>query len=192
MKPLNLFLLTRVSELDEFLSLHRYLSQFKYKINQQIHEFISLKGFVDNSFNLGLNISDYDGFYYSYRSSKIYNKQYDLIVDLVVNLGKVCIFSSDKYQILSRAESRRKIWEKISSIPELEEYTLSEKIRTNMEMATFIRKVRNLNISEVFDSQNIEVVYSDDKNESKSILEYYVNYVNMEYTFINFSQSNYI
>lgn len=119
---------------------------------------------------------------------RIYTKQYNLICDAVIKSGKVCLFASDKHQILSQAESRRKIWEKIEKISDIETYKLSEKIRTNMEMAAFIRKVRNLNTNEVFDSKNIEVVFAQSQPEAKSILEYYEE---KGYTFINFSRSNY-
>lgn len=119
---------------------------------------------------------------------RIYTKQYRLICDAVIKSGKVCLFASDKYQILSQAENRRKIWEKIDAIPNIETYKLSEKIRTNMEMAAFIRKVRNLNINETFDSENIEVVFAQNQSEAKSILRYYEK---KGYTFINFSRSNY-
>lgn len=119
---------------------------------------------------------------------RIYISQFESICNAVKDQNKICIFSSDKHQILSQSEQRRAIWDKIDSLENIEQYQLSEKIRTNSEMASFIRKVRNININEIFDSHNIEVIYADNYEEAKDILDYYKN---RKYTFINFSRSNY-
>lgn len=69
-------------------------------------------------------------------------------------------------------------------------YELSEKIRTNKELASFIISVRNLNrkphIPMKYD--NVSLAYANSIDEAKNIIEYYRN---KGYTFINYSKSNY-
>lgn len=119
---------------------------------------------------------------------RIYEKQYKRIIRDVINGNKVCLFSYDRHQILSQSEERRKIWENIESLDNIEEYSLTEKIRTNLSMAAFIRKVRNLNVRENFDTTNIQIVYSNSQYEAKELIDYYTD---SGYTFINFSSSIY-
>lgn len=68
---------------------------------------------------------------------RIYPKHYDEICDLVMRDNKICIFSSDPEQVLSSAEKRNGIVQKINSLPLIDKYELSEKIRTNKELASF-------------------------------------------------------
>lgn len=108
-----------------------------------------------------------------------------------VRKGKqICIFSSDPDQVLSSTEKRNAIVSKISSLPLLGKYELSEKIRTNKELASFIISVRNLNrkphIPTKYD--NVSLAYANSIDEAKNIIEYYRN---KGYTFINYSKSNY-
>ncbi len=123
-------------------------------------------------------------------SHRFYPKQFDDLCNRVRKGKQICVFSSDPEQVLSSTEKRNAIVSKISSLPLLGKYELSEKIRTNKELASFIISVRNLNrkphIPMKYD--NVSLAYANSIDEAKNIIEYYRN---KGYTFINYSKSNY-
>lgn len=123
-------------------------------------------------------------------SHRIYPHQFDDICNKVSVEGKVCVFSSDPEQVLSQYENRNAIVQKIHTLPLAGEFELSEKIRTNKELASFIISVRNLNKKPhcKMDYSNVDVVYANTVEEAKSIISYYRD---NGYVFINYSKSNY-
>lgn len=93
-------------------------------------------------------------------SQRIYGRQLkDLIEKIEVAQG-CCIFSYDKVQTLSNWEEIANIDEKINAIKGLVAHKLSERIRTNKEIATFIKMLfnskRNLALQ---GNSNIEINY---------------------------------
>ena len=131
---------------------------------------------------------------YSYilvdEAHRIYASLFNTICESVRANGQICIFSSDPGQILSNAEKQYDIVNKIKAIPPDAEYTLSDKIRTNKELLSFIICMMNLkNRAKVpMDYSNVELNYANTTQEAQSILEYYRS---KGYTFINYSKSNY-
>lgn len=123
-------------------------------------------------------------------SHRIYPGQFNDICKKVEEDKKVCVFSSDPEQILSRAEKRNAIVSKILLLPLLGKYELSEKIRTNKELASFIISVKNLNRKPhvPMNYENVSLAYANSVDEAKNIIGYYRN---KGYTFINYSKSNY-
>lgn len=123
-------------------------------------------------------------------SHRIHVKQFESIVDSVLENAQVCIFSSDSTQILSKKEKRRDIVNRIKMLPLDGEYTLSEKIRTNRELHAFITQITNLNRvpKGQIDYSNVEFNYANTTTEAQNLLKYYRN---KGYVFINFSKSNY-
>ena len=103
--------------------------------------------------------------------------------------NKVCIFSSDPGQTLSIQERERKIVEKILALPLIAKYELSEKIRTNKELALFIKKVRNLkkSVPDSISYDNISLAYAKSVDEARKIIKYFRD---KGYIFINYSKSN--
>ncbi|HDR9122260.1 TPA: DUF2075 domain-containing protein [Burkholderia vietnamiensis] len=83
-----------------------------------------------------------------------------------------CIFSHDKQQTLADWEARDGISEKINSIEPIVQYTLSEKIRTNKEIADFIKMLffskKNVPVSK---NDNVEINYFDSVEAAKSYLD---------------------
>ena len=66
----------------------------------------------------------------------------------IINLNKqFCIFSYDQQQCLRRQEERNNIEEKLSVVASPKKFKLTDKIRTNKEIADFIRALFNLKIS---------------------------------------------
>lgn len=70
-------------------------------------------------------------------AQRIYVKQLEDIVDKIKLAEGYCIFSHDKLQTLANWEERNDVSAKIHSIKSITQYKLSEKIRTNKEIAAF-------------------------------------------------------
>jgi len=105
-------------------------------------------------------------------AQRIYADQLDNIIKKVKLAKCCCIFSHDKLQTLATWEERQDITTKIASISQIVQYKLSEKIRTNKEIAAFIKMLFNnkkaLTISR---TGNIEVNYFDTIEDAKAYLD---------------------
>lgn len=113
---------------------------------------------------------------------------FDSVTQNALALGQLCVFSSDSGQTLSEAEIKRNIVPKINALVPLSRFSLSNKIRTNEEMASFIVSLSHLNRKKAGDYTNVEILYAKDADEAGRLLALYKS---NGYTFINFSKSNY-
>lgn len=122
-------------------------------------------------------------------SHRIFPYQFNVICSFVRENNKVCIFSSDPGQTLSIQEQKRKIVEKILALPQIEKYELSEKIRTNKELASFVKKVINLkkSVPDSVSYENVSLAYAKSVTEARKIIKYFRA---KGYVFINYSKSN--
>lgn len=93
-------------------------------------------------------------------TQRIYLRQLkDLVQKIEASFGS-CIFSYDKMQTLSHSEEATNIDAQINDIKALVTHKLSEKIRTNKEIATFIKVLFNSKRNLVLPSKNnIEINY---------------------------------
>lgn len=105
-------------------------------------------------------------------AQRIYPRQLDDIVKKIQSINGNCIFSYDKVQTLAIREDRNNIDQKINDINAITSFKLSQKIRTNKEVASFIKmlfnKSRNI---EIVDKNNIEFNYFQNMNDAKEFLE---------------------
>ncbi|WP_176730098.1 DNA/RNA helicase domain-containing protein [Burkholderia seminalis] len=105
-------------------------------------------------------------------AQRISEKQLEDIVGKVKKVEGRCIFSHDKLQTLADWEGRREISEKINAVASHAPYELSEKIRTNKEIAAFIKMLFNSKKTfAVSGGGNIEINYFDDVKDAKSYLD---------------------
>lgn len=105
-------------------------------------------------------------------AQRIYPEQLDDIVQKAMLAGSCCIFSHDKLQTLAKWEAARDVSTKIGSIHSIAEYKLSEKIRTNKEIAAFIKMLFNRKRSVPISSDgNIEINYFSNVEDAKSYLD---------------------
>lgn len=163
------------------------LSAGQYEIRKEIEQlYIISAGQLRND---DVSLADYNYILVD-ETHRIYTSQFEAICDSVRGNDQACIFSSDPEQILSNAEKRNDIVNKIKAIPLDAEYTLSEKIRTNKELHSFIVCMKNLNhrARVPMDYSSVELNYANTTQEAQSMLEYYRN---KGYIFINYSKSNY-
>ncbi len=107
------------------------------------------------------------------------------IVSYVNENKKICMFSFDKKQVLSRNETNAEITDKIKSIPDIKGMALKNKIRTNKMMQSFIRSLFCLK-RKCHDIHGVSIVYANNNEEAANLIELYKT---QGYTFINYTNS---
>ncbi|WP_162058548.1 ATP-binding protein [Undibacterium sp. KW1] len=105
-------------------------------------------------------------------AQRIYPVQLDQIVNTLTMSNGNCIFSYDKRQTLAKSEEAHDIDGKISNINSLTKYKLTEKIRTNKEIALFIKMLFN-NQQAINGTVHgsVEVNYFQNVDDAKRYLE---------------------
>jgi superfamily I DNA/RNA helicase len=125
-------------------------------------------------------------------TQRLYGSALAIILELY-NEGKIegCIFSYDFMQCLSKREIRRNNPKKLRDIDGFKEMKLSDRIRTNKVIYSFIRTM--LRLTEVprkpMNYDCIDIVYANDITESDRLLRLYEN---KGYTFITFTPSQFV
>lgn len=74
----------------------------------------------------------------------MYQIDFDCLIKAFKEKGIKCIFSYDFFQVLSYTEQNRNIPEQLKQQEEFVENKLSDKIRTNAEIVSFIKNVIDL------------------------------------------------
>jgi Uncharacterized conserved protein (DUF2075) len=122
-------------------------------------------------------------------AQRIYKPQLDDIVDRVNAAGCGCIFSYDKTQTLSSWEAKNDTAGKIDSIALITRFKLSEKIRTNKEIAGFIKLLfNNKKTVTPQSSENIKINYFSNNDDAK---EYLNELTQAEWEVLRFTPSQY-
>ena len=103
---------------------------------------------------------------------RIYPQQFDKLVVDAQAKSTDCIFSYDKQQTLSSAESRTNIEGKVDSLGFVSKFKLSEKIRTNKEIASFIKVLFNANRNDISfsDCGNVDFDYFTNTSNVKDYI----------------------
>lgn len=116
------------------------------------------------------DLNDYDAVIID-EAQRIYCEQLDYLVDRVGFAKCVCIFSYDKVQILASWEEKSDVASRIESIKAISRYKLSEKIRTNREIASFIKLLfNNKKAAQIKSSENIKISYFNDLKDARAYL----------------------
>ena len=105
-------------------------------------------------------------------AQRMYPYQFDKYIKEVRTLNKKCIFSYDEKQYLRDNEKQYHTKERIEKELSCTPYKLTDKIRTNKEIAYFIRQLFNIkkNIPNI-DYTNIELTYCKDCYSAKLLLQ---------------------
>lgn len=122
-------------------------------------------------------------------AQRLYQLDFNCLVNAFYTRKVNCIFSYDYYQVLSHAEKNRNIPEQLSKCIGFKENKLSEKIRTNIEVSSFISNVLDLSHrpKRYMNYSNIEILYAEDYEVAREIIWHYVS--DKEYTFISYTTS---
>lgn len=141
-----------------------YLNSGQIKLNSKGWEIIEIKDYHN------CNLADYDTIIID-EAQRIYTEQLEDIIQKVKKARGNCIFSYDKAQTLSKREEKTDIDAEINKIKTLTSYRLSEKIRTNKEIAEFIKALfNNKRNHSLTNKSNIEINYFDSVEDAKSYL----------------------
>ncbi len=110
-------------------------------------------------------------------------------LDWIIEESKVAIFSLDRNQMLSSSEFKVDIAVAIDKIQGLVRFELTNKIRTNRELATFIIRLFDLSKRDPnVKYENVDVIYAGDKLDAQRAISHYRD---KGYEFINFTPSKY-
>lgn len=119
-------------------------------------------------------------------TQRIQSAQLELLLKAVCHHNLGCIFSYDRQQILSQAEERRKTVQIIEEVSTLT-CPLSEKIRTNRELSSFILSLFDLNKKTTrYHYGCVTILFAQNETDALQMLSYYET----DYTFINFTSSH--
>jgi len=116
-------------------------------------------------------IDDYDLIIVD-EAQRMYPSQFDKIKIGILKSNKKCIFSYDEKQYLSIGEKSYKIGEKAEIELSCQPYILTDKIRTNKEIASFIKQLFNVNVNipnKVY--PNIKLLYCRNYVSAKVLLQ---------------------
>lgn len=131
---------------------------------------ISIRDFKDYDFTtIDLVVVD--------ETQRIYSHQLDKLITDATSTNTHCVFSYDKQQTLHSSESLVDVEGKIDSTGRATKYKLAEKIRTNKEIANFIKilfnnKRNNISVS---NCGNIDFDYFTDSSNVKNYLTLLAN-----------------
>ena len=122
-------------------------------------------------------------------SHRIHQQPFAAICRSVMENDQICIFSSDPEQVLSYAERERDIVAAIRLLPLDGEYTLSEKIRSNQALHSFITCMLDLNHRPrtPMNYQDVQLNYANTTGEAQELLDYYRE---KGFIFINYTKSS--
>ena len=109
---------------------------------------------------------------------------FNIIKDAAETYGQTCIFSTDPSAVLTDPEQENDIGGRIRSLGLTGEYELSERQRMNMEIQTFIHKLKHLKskTEKTYEFEHISVNYANNTAEAHDIIRYFRD---KGYVFIN-------
>lgn len=138
--------------------------------------------------NSGLNFSNYR-FIFIDECHRIFEHQYRILIEAAKQNNLITTFSYDSQQILSRREERSDIATEIEKLENYKLYGLTNRIRTNKELGSFIRRLRYLNHTDTMDRYpSVLLFFAKNKAEAEMFLN---DLIKKGYTFINYTPSNY-
>ncbi|EAC7953554.1 AAA family ATPase [Listeria monocytogenes] len=130
---------------------------------------------------------------YSYifvdESQRFFEAQFESLIKEIQQYEIQSLFSYDFNQSLSYREVKTNIPRKLNTIDGYQKFDLSNKIRTNPELSSFIKKIFNIKAPGKYCSYaSVSLSYANNENEVKILLD---KYKNEGYIFINYTASNF-
>lgn len=124
-------------------------------------------------------------------TQRIYTNTLDMILEEANENRAYIVFSYDNFQTLSHREENRKIVDKLHKVIGFKERMLSDKIRTNKEISSFIRLLIDLRdkpqVKYLY--KDIDILFAKDIPSAQEIIDFYRG--EKSYVFINYTQSMY-
>jgi len=141
-------------------------------------DFISVSEIVSSE-----QLSGYD-FIFADEALRIDPAVFDIIIKAAETYEQACVFSTDPSAILTDPEKENDIGGRIRSLGLTGEYELSERLRVNMELHTFIMKLRHLGCKteKTYEFEHVSVNYANNTGEAREMIRYFRD---KGYVFIN-------
>lgn len=137
-----------------------------------------------NTYNLNFSIID---LVIIDETQRIYPQQLEHIINNIKKYNRNCIFAFDGQQCLRNREINNNIVDLINSIASPVQFTLTDKIRTNVEIASFIKclfdKSRPIH---AYERKNVNLYYFHRYDDAKE----YIEMLNNEWAIINYTPSH--
>jgi len=103
---------------------------------------------------------------------RIYEKDFETVIEGVTEGGGACLFSHDARQTLMDSEAKREIPRRIDEITGVMKFKLTDKVRSNAGIANFIRMLIDKSRSlEIPDRDSISVQYFSDIKTANSYID---------------------
>lgn len=120
-----------------------------------------------------IDFEAFDGFIID-ESHRLHADQLSFFCEKVRALNKFCVFGADGEQFLSKTEEKDDISGKIYNLAGCKHFKLTNKIRTNPELADFIHLLRKINDPVRTKSfPNVRVIYADTYEYANALIEKY-------------------
>lgn len=120
---------------------------------------------------------------------RLYTDSYDKVMRWVKRAKTICLFSYDAGQTLSRSESMRATADSIDALCAHNTYKLTNKIRTNKELALFITCLRDVSkYRPEYSFPNVKLLYEPVKTDAVKRAQ---QLSKEEYTYISYTPSQY-
>lgn len=105
-------------------------------------------------------------------AQRMQQAQLNNIIERIISTNAKCVFSYDKAQTLAIWEEHRNIDEQISNINSIVSFKLTEKIRTNKEIANFINLIFNNKAKAIVTNKgNINIDYFVNIDDAKAFID---------------------
>lgn len=122
-------------------------------------------------------------------SQRLYEKSLDDIERWVIKAKAICLFSYDSGQILSKTERHRNTAGRIDNLCLERKFELSNRIRTNKELALFITCLRDISkYRPEYRFPNVKLIFEPDKSKA---INYAKALKNNGYEYISYTPSIY-
>lgn len=126
-------------------------------------------------------------------SQRIWQGSYEKVIYFGRENNVPCVFSHDYFQVLSKYEKSQEVPKKLQQLEGYNEnlFTLSNKIRTNEEINSFIECLLRLNSKAKFKRYpNVDVIFANNTIELFKMMDFYVNI--KKYHWIGYTPSTYV
>lgn len=102
---------------------------------------------------------------------------FGIICDAAGIYGQTCILCTEPAAALTESEKENGIDEKIESLDLSGDYELSERLRVNMQIQTFIQKLRFLGsrTEKNYEYEHISINYAGGTDEARELIRYYLD-----------------
>ena len=145
-------------------------SEEKWKL---LHERLQRIDFLsDKQLNHELQLKNYSGILVD-EAHLLTLEKLEILLELSEH--QPVIFSSDSEDMISPDEMDQSVMERIENLPQIQSFHLTNRIRTNAELSSFIQNI--LHLPDKKGTRNyphVDVVYANEKKETKNILKDYI------------------